>query len=80
MTFPQEEEVFSSVPSTTGELQLPEKDADDTTVVEKSKEEKEETGTDKKRKSSEKPTEKKVLFSLYLLVSTLEYIDVRISD
>lgn len=73
MTFAEEEEVFPSLPSTTGELQLPEKDTDASTVVEKSKEEKEEINTDKKRKSSEKPTEKKVKFlfiQFYFIVST----------
>jgi hypothetical protein len=67
MTFAQEEEVFPSLPSTTGELQLPEKDTNATTVMEKPKEENEETNTDKKRKSSEKPTEKKAIFCLILL-------------
>ncbi|KAF3337862.1 Splicing factor U2AF-associated protein 2 [Carex littledalei] len=79
MTFALEEDVFPALPSTTGELQLTEKDTDataitattattataaasattDTTVMEKLKGEKEETKTDKKRKSSENPTEKK---------------------
>jgi hypothetical protein len=81
MTFAQEEEVFPSLPSTTGELQLPEKDADMTTEMEKPKEEKEETNTDKKRKSSEKPTEKKVIFvNSTFLFQLLEYMDVLISD
>ncbi|KAJ3696819.1 hypothetical protein LUZ61_000524 [Rhynchospora tenuis] len=59
MTFAQEEEVFSFLPSTTEEIQLPEQETDASTAMEKAKEEKEQANLDRKRKSPEKPTEKK---------------------
>lgn len=60
MTFAQEEEIFPSLPDTVGELLLPEQDTDAATTAEKVVEEKKEANLDKKRKSSEIPTEKKV--------------------
>ncbi|KAJ4761827.1 HIV Tat-specific factor [Rhynchospora pubera] len=59
MTFAQEEEVFPTFPSTAEEIQLPEQDTDASTAMEKAKEEKEQEKLDRKRKSPEKPTEKK---------------------